>query len=109
MITQLDEDPKAALKGKEAAVVVFCSPWCPDCSSSLEYERKLAKEFSGKVEFFRLDADELDTVADSYGVERYPTFILFRKGKPMRGALVEPVSEGEARNWLEIKLSHRRR
>ena len=31
----------------------------------------------------------------------------YEDGKPVRGPLVEPMSEGEVRNWLEIKLARK--
>ena len=105
---ELAGDPKIALKGKPAAVVVFYADWCGDCKASEAFEEKLAGEFAGAVEFFRIDAAEQDDIADAYSVERYPTWILFRKGKAMRHPLVEPVAEGEARNWLEIMLRRKR-
>lgn len=104
MTTELSADPKIALKGKPAAVVVFYAPWCGDSKASEDFEKTMGEEFSGKVEFFRIDATELEDIADSYEVERYPTYIFFKKSKPVRGNLVEPYSEGEVRNWLEIKL-----
>lgn len=107
MLSELTEDPKTALKGKPLAVVDFYAPWCGDSTRSEEYDKTLSGEFAGKLEFFRLDATELEAIADSYQVERYPTYIFFRKGKPQRGILVEPVSVEELRNWLEIKLSGR--
>jgi thiol-disulfide isomerase/thioredoxin len=108
MITELTVDPKAALKGKSAAVVVFYAPWCGDSKASEDYERKMDEEFSGKVEFFRFDAIEMEEIADTYNIERYPTYVFFRKGKPQRGVLVEPVAEGEVRNWIEMKLGRTR-
>ena len=104
MIIELAEDPKTALKGKNAAIVVFYAPWCGDSKASEDYEKTMDKEFGGMAEFFRIDATELDSIADAYHVERYPTYVFFRKGKPQRGALVEPMAEGEVRNWLELKL-----
>jgi len=108
MIQELETDPKTVLKGKAAVVVVFYASWCEDSRRAEDYEKKLAEEFGGRVEFFRLDADEFADVADSYRVEHYPTYVFFRKGKPQRGVLVEPYSEGEARNWLEMKLGRTR-
>lgn len=107
MISELTSDPKAALRAKPSAVVVFYAPWCGDCRVSESFEGALSEQFEGKVEFFRLDASEYEEIADSYGIERYPTYVFFRKGRPQRGALVEPYSEGEARNWLEIALRRR--
>ncbi len=109
-VTELEEDPKTALKGKMAAVVVFYATWCGDCRASEDYESRLAEEFLGRVEFFRLDAVNLEDIADSYGIESYPTWVFFSKARPLRHPLVEPMELGEARNWLEMRLSdHRRR
>ncbi|WMV28526.1 hypothetical protein MTR67_021911 [Solanum verrucosum] len=33
------------------------------------------------VEFVKIDVDELDDVAQEYGVQSMPTFVLIRKGK----------------------------
>jgi len=108
-ITELSEDPKTALKGKPAAVVVFYATWCADCKSSEEFENRLSEEFAGKAEFFRLDAVNLEEIADRYEVERYPTWIFFSKARPLRHKLIEPMAEGEARNWVEMRLSDHRR
>jgi thiol-disulfide isomerase/thioredoxin len=108
-ISELSEDPKIALKGKPAAVVVFYATWCNDCKASEEYENALAGEFAGKVEFFRMDAVNLEEIADKYEVEHYPTWIFFSKSRALRHKLVEPVAEGEARNWVEMRLSDHRR
>lgn len=103
-ITELITDPKEALHGKHASVVIFYAPWCGDCKTSEEIEKKLAEEFAGKVEFFRFDAANYDEIADTYGIERYPTYVFFKKHHATKGILVEPMSEGEVRNWLEIKV-----
>lgn len=107
MPTELTADPKTALKGVPAAVVVFYAQWCGDSRASEDYEAKMEGEFAGKVAFYRLDAVELEEIGDLYHVERYPTYVFFRKGKPLRGALVEPVAEGEVRNWMEMQIRRR--
>jgi len=105
MITDLSEDPKIALKGKPASMVSFFASWCGDSIRCYEYEKALAEEFKDKVAFCRFDAVEYEDIADSYGIEHYPTYIFFIKGKPTKGILVEPVTLGQIKNWLEIKLS----
>ena len=107
MIAELSEDPKIGLKGADAAVVVFYASWCIDCRASEAFEAKISEEFKEKASFYRLDAANLEDIADKYNVEKYPTYVFFRKGKAQRGVLVEPVAEGEVRNWLEIKLGRR--
>ncbi|MFH1785063.1 MAG: thioredoxin family protein [Candidatus Micrarchaeota archaeon] len=109
MITELDTDPKSAIKDIDLAVVVFYAPWCGDCKTSEEFESKLIQEFSDIIQFYRLDAVNLEDIADSYGVERYPTYVFFKKGKALRGNLVEPVEYGEAKNWVEIQIEKSKR
>ncbi|MFH1520642.1 MAG: thioredoxin domain-containing protein [Candidatus Micrarchaeota archaeon] len=108
MTTEIDQDPKILLKTVRAAVVVFYAPLCGDCKISEEFESKLANEFADKIKFYRLDAVNLEEIADFYKVERYPTYVFFVKGKATRGILVEPVEFGEVKNWLEIQISRNR-
>lgn len=108
MVTELESDPKS-LKTVQSAVVVFYATWCADCKASEEIESKLAEEFKDQVVFYRLDAVNLEEIADSYQIDRYPTYIFFKKGKPLRGPLVEPVEYGEAKNWLEIQIEKAKR
>jgi thioredoxin-like negative regulator of GroEL len=108
MVKEIDCEPREALRKVPAAIVVFYAPWCGDSKASLEFEKVMEGEFDGQVQFYRLDATECEQIADKYNVERYPTYVFFRKGKPDRSTLVEPYSEDEVRNWIEIRLSRRR-
>ncbi len=108
MVTEINCEPRQALKGVPCAIVVFYAPWCSDSKISLGFEKVMEFEFREKVKFYRLDATECEDIADKYEVERYPTYVFFRKGKPDRSPLVEPYSEDEVRNWIEIRLSKSR-
>ena len=100
MINQIKEDPEDKLKNVENAVLVFFASWCGDCLRSLNYEKKLARDFEGKISFYRMDAEEYEKIADKYGVENYPTFVFFKKDKSQKEILVEPSSEDEIRKWI---------
>jgi thiol-disulfide isomerase/thioredoxin len=109
MVEELISDPKSTLKQIPMALVVFYAPYCVDCKTSEEFESKLTEEFAESVKFYRLDAINLEEIADKYGVERYPTYILFAHGKQIKSILVEPVEYGEAKNWLEIQIEKAKR
>jgi thiol-disulfide isomerase/thioredoxin len=99
-IVELESDPSEAAAGDARAVVVFYASWCGDCRRSLGYEKKLSAELEGKVSFYRMDAERFEPTADRYWVDRYPTYVFFRKGEADKGILVEPASEDEVREWL---------
>jgi thiol-disulfide isomerase/thioredoxin len=103
-IAELEEDPPKTQAGKGASVVVFYAVWCGDCVRSLIYEKKLSAELAGKVAFYRMDAERFEPIADIYWVDRYPTYVFFKDGKPDGKILVEPAGESEVRTWLSARL-----
>lgn len=40
-----------------------------------------AEEFKGKVKFVAVDVDKSGDVAEEYGIEAMPTFVLIKNGK----------------------------
>lgn len=104
-IAELEKDPGGTAAGKGAAVVVFYAVWCGDCVRSLAYEKKLSEGMKGKVAFYRMDAERFEQIADRYWVDRYPTYVFFRDGKPDKDILVEPASEAEVREWLSARMA----
>ena len=100
MITELTSDPGMAVSTDAPAIVVFYATWCGDCKRSLLYEKKLSDEFTGKLNFYRMDAEKFESVADQYWVENYPTYVFFKNGKANKKILVEPGSEEEVRSWI---------
>ncbi len=103
-IAELKEDPPETAAGKGDSVVVFYAVWCGDCRRSLEYEKSLSAELEGKVGFYRMDAERFEPVADKYWVDRYPTYVFFRDGRPDKDILVEPGSESDVREWLAARM-----
>jgi len=62
---------------------------------------QLAREYSGRVAFGKLNIDENQMVAASFGIQSIPTMMIFRAGKAvdvMVGAL--PKAQ------IEMKLKH---
>jgi len=108
MVDEISIEPREALRGQMLGMVVFFAPGCKDCVISEPFEEALSSSFPD-VKVLRFDAIASDAIADSYGIERYPTYIFFLKGRPLGHPLIEPISEGEARNWLEDKLAYAER
>jgi thioredoxin 1 len=72
----------------------FWAPWCIPCRMTKPILEKLAIEYSSRVDFLPVNADESPELLQHYQVAGIPTVIAFRDGN-----LVERVigAQGEAR------------
>jgi len=91
-------------------IVDFWAGWCGPCMVSKPILDKLAKEYSDKVEFMPVNADESREVLEQFRIFGIPTVIAFRNGKevvrvtgsqPETGyrAMFESLGEGK-----EVKI-----
>lgn len=82
-------------------VVDFAASWCGPC----KFMEPLVKDMSAKytdVDFVKIDVDELSDVAQEYGVQAMPTFLLLKQGKEIDRIV------GAKKDELEKKiLKHR--
>ncbi|KAL0421198.1 UNVERIFIED_CONTAM: Thioredoxin H2 [Sesamum latifolium] len=71
---------EASKQTSKLIVIDFTASWCGPC----QYMQPAINEFAEKytdVEFIKIDVDELHDVAEEFGVQAMPTFILIKKGK----------------------------
>lgn len=66
---------------KGVVFVDFFAVWCGPCQVSAPIVEKMAKDYVGKAEIYKLDVDEAREPAMKYGVMSIPTFIVFKDGK----------------------------
>ncbi|XP_009783477.1 thioredoxin H2-like [Nicotiana tabacum] len=70
-----------SLKDTNKLVVIdFTATWCGPCKTMEPVINDFAAKYTD-VEFVKIDVDELADVAQEYGVQAMPTFVLIRKGK----------------------------
>ncbi|KAK8533992.1 hypothetical protein V6N13_028331 [Hibiscus sabdariffa] len=61
-------------------VIDFSASWCGPCKLMEPALSAMADKFSD-VEFAKLDVDQLPDVAQEFGAQAMPTFVLLKKGK----------------------------
>ncbi|KAL7262644.1 hypothetical protein ACSBR1_000913 [Camellia fascicularis] len=61
-------------------VVDFSASWCGLCKLMEPAIHKMVAKFID-VKFLKIDVDELSDVAEEFGVEVMPTFVLVKQGK----------------------------
>ncbi|KAL8518825.1 hypothetical protein ACS0TY_009974 [Phlomoides rotata] len=71
---------EASKQTSKLMVIDFTATWCGPCQYILPAINEFAEKY-GDVEFIKIDVDELDDVAQEFGVQAMPTFILMKRGK----------------------------
>ncbi len=83
-------------------LIDYWAEWCGPCKMMNPIIEELEKEFSGKVEFEKINVDENQTEAGKYGVMSIPTYIIEKDGKET-GRLIGARGKEAFKTWI---LSH---
>lgn len=77
-----DEDfEKEVLKSKLPVMVDFFAEWCGPCKMMAPAIDELSKEYDGKWKIGKVDVDQAQKVAETYGIQSIPTLIFFKDGQ----------------------------
>ncbi len=83
-------------------VVVDCwAAWCAPCRAIAPIVEELAKEYSGKIVFGKLNVDENPEIANKYGIMAIPTLLVMKNG-----AEVDRIVGFMPKGQLEAKISN---
>jgi thioredoxin len=69
------------INSDKKVVVNFFAEWCAPCKKMTPYMIKLADELKGKIQLYRLDADQNKGVVDSLKLDGLPVIIIYENGK----------------------------
>ena len=84
-------------------LVDFWAPWCGPCRMVGPIVEQLAREYSGKVAFGKLNVDDNQMVAGSFGIQSIPTMMILKASKVvdvMIGALPKAQIESKLKMHL---------
>lgn len=96
-----DENFEKEIQGIDKPVLVdFFATWCGPCSVLTPILEKIAEDLEGKIILIKVDLDNIPLAAQKFGIDRIPTVVLFKSGKPVSG-FVGLRAEGVIREWLE--------
>lgn len=76
-----------AVKKEKYMVVDFWAPWCGPCRIISPIVDQLAKEYSGRVTFGRLNVDDNPRVSSEFGIQSIPTLLFFKQGEAVDGVI----------------------
>jgi thioredoxin 1 len=62
-------------------IVDFWAPWCGPCRMVSPIIEQLAREYSGRAAFGKVNVDENQRIAALFGVQSIPTLVIFKFDK----------------------------
>ena len=89
------------LDSKGIVLVDFFATWCGPCKALAPTLEKLAPEFEGKVNIYKIDIDKSQQLASQYRVMSVPTMKIFKDGE-----VVETIVGLQPESALRDKLKY---
>ena len=75
------------LESDKKVLVDFWAPWCAPCRAVAPFLEQLDTEFAGRLRIAKMNVDENGEIPGALGVRSIPTFVMFRGGKAVQGAV----------------------
>lgn len=95
---------ETVLKAATPVVVDFWAVWCGPCRMIAPVVEELAQEYSGKVQFAKLNVDDNPAVSMKYGIRSIPTLLVFKGGKPV-DQIIGAVPKREVQRRVDKALT----
>ena len=80
-------------------LVDFWAPWCGYCRRIAPVYDKIAQQYADVLEVVKINIDDEEALADSYGIEIIPSLVLIKNGK-MVSSIVNPPSKAAIDSFI---------
>lgn len=77
----LDNFREEVLQSELPVLVDFWADWCAPCMMLAPIIEEISDELDGRVNVCKIDVDQAQDLAATYGVMSIPTLMIFSKGK----------------------------
>lgn len=98
-----DGNIMTVIKDYDFMIMDCWAPWCGPCRMLSPVIEELARTYSGKVVFGKLNTDNNRRVAGQFGITSIPTLLFFKNGKHVDtiiGAVPKSVIEDAIRKYI---------
>lgn len=69
------------LKNEKLVIIDFFAEWCGPCQMLSPILVEIEKEYSEKLEIYKVNVDESQECAMRYGITAMPTLLFFKNGE----------------------------
>ncbi len=93
-VADLEENKDWKFLGNKPTIIDFYATWCGPCKRLSPIMEQLAKEYNGKVQFYKVDVDKERELATMFGIQSIPSILFIpKKGKPIMAQGALPKAE----------------
>jgi thioredoxin 1 len=91
------------LRSRAPVLVDFWATWCGPCKKIAPTVDALATQYAGRLKVGKVDGDRNEATAERYGVDGYPTLLLFKDGAVV-GRIVGAAGRSEIARMIDSHL-----
>ncbi|MFW6131687.1 MAG: thioredoxin [Candidatus Aminicenantaceae bacterium] len=105
-IFDFEKNKEWKFEGDKPCIIDFYADWCAPCKMVAPVLEELAQEYKGKLDFYKVNTEEQQELAQLFGIMSIPTIMFIPKNdKPQvaQGALPKEVFKDSIKTVLKVE------